>query len=198
MKRLLIVLLTLFFISPVWAGPDYTSSLTGAEVDTGITKTGYLTVTGTIDLDGIEAGATANSADATLLNRDSHTGTQPTGTILVAADERIVGRVSGAGGTAEELTPLQVLTMIGIQTGTKTITSAAIDDWLADPQTATVTLENTLADTDYHVIITLEDADDIAAVGVVYAYDKSTTDFKVAYTGGTDNVDIWYTVIYNY
>jgi len=40
-------------------------------------------------LDGIAAGATANAADATLLNRASHTGTQPAATI---GDSTTVGR----------------------------------------------------------------------------------------------------------
>ena len=49
---------------------NYTLTKTGAQIDAIHTK-----------VDGIEASATANSTDATLLNRTNHTGTQTASTI---------------------------------------------------------------------------------------------------------------------
>ena len=55
-------------------------------------------------LDGIATGATANFADATLLARANHTGTQAPATIAVAATARLLGRASAGAGAAEEIT----------------------------------------------------------------------------------------------
>ena len=63
-------------------------------------------------LDGIAAGATANSSDATLLARANHTGTQAGSTVtgaytaagMTMATARILGRSTAATGAAEEIT----------------------------------------------------------------------------------------------
>jgi hypothetical protein len=55
-------------------------------------------------LDGIATAATANSADATLLARANHTGTQAPSTIAVASAARLLGRASAGAGAAEEIT----------------------------------------------------------------------------------------------
>ncbi len=60
-------------------------------------------------LDGIAAGATANSADATLLARANHTGTQPSSSIsdfntaVNALIQNVVGAAPGALDTLVEL-----------------------------------------------------------------------------------------------
>ena len=48
---------------------------------------GFISPTDKIKLDGIASGATANSADATLLNRANHTGTQPISSIASLSTE---------------------------------------------------------------------------------------------------------------
>lgn len=53
-------------------------------------------------LDGIAAGATANSSDATLLNRSNHTGTQAFSTLTMAT-ARLLGRSTAGSGAAEEI-----------------------------------------------------------------------------------------------
>jgi hypothetical protein len=67
-------------------------------------------------LTGIATGATANSADATLLARANHTGTQAIATIAAAATARIFGRNTAGAGAGEELTAAQVKTMLAIAT----------------------------------------------------------------------------------
>ena len=63
-------------------------------------------------LDGIAAGATVNSSDATLLARANHTGTQAGSTVtgaytaagMTMATARILGRSTAATGSVEEIT----------------------------------------------------------------------------------------------
>jgi hypothetical protein len=62
-------------------------------------------------LDGIAAGATANSSDATLLARANHTGTQAGSTVtgaytaagMTLATARMLGRTTAGSGAAEEI-----------------------------------------------------------------------------------------------
>jgi len=72
-------------------------------------------------LDGIATGATANSADATLLARANHTGTQAgstvtgayTGAGLTMATARLLGRTTASSGAAEEISVGASLSLSG-------------------------------------------------------------------------------------
>jgi hypothetical protein len=89
-------------------------SSTGTDVTlpaaTGSTA-GLFTGADSTKLAGIASGATANSSDATLLNRANHTGTQAGSTVtglytasgLTMATARMLGRTTGATGAAEEI-----------------------------------------------------------------------------------------------
>jgi hypothetical protein len=75
--------------------------------------TGLLTAADKTKLDGIATGATANSSDATLLNRANHTGTQAGSTIAgaytacamtLSTNNRILGRTTAGSGAVQELT----------------------------------------------------------------------------------------------
>jgi len=89
---------------------------TGAEVF------GNIVVSGTVDgrdvsvdgtkLDGIASGATANSADATLLNRTNHTGTQLAATIsdfATAADAQVAAGITGKQDTLVSATNIKTI-----------------------------------------------------------------------------------------
>jgi hypothetical protein len=81
--------------------PSVTATTVTINSDTGTDATipaatasdaGVLTASDKTKLDGIQAGATANSSDATLLNRANHTGTQAASTISdfsEAVDDRV-------------------------------------------------------------------------------------------------------------
>jgi len=58
------------------------------------TNAGLMTPAQKIKLDGVATGATANSSDATLLNRANHTGTQSAGTITGLATVATTGAYS--------------------------------------------------------------------------------------------------------
>jgi hypothetical protein len=81
--------------------PAATGSLAGLFTSAGFTK-----------LSGIATGATANSSDATLLNRANHTGTQAGSTVtglytasgMTMSTARMLGRSSASSGAAEEIT----------------------------------------------------------------------------------------------
>lgn len=73
---------------------------------------GFMTGADKTKLDGVATGATANSADATLLARANHTGTQAPSTLQVSATARILGRVTAAAGPGEELTGTQATTLL--------------------------------------------------------------------------------------
>ena len=77
--------------------------------------------------------------------------------------------------------------------------STTSDGWFGTGvQTTTVTLPQALpSGAKYQILFNVEDADDILNVGIVYTYDKTNTNFKIAFTGNTDNVDIRYTIIYD-
>lgn len=65
---------------------------------------GFLTGADKAKLDGIAAGATANSADAALLARSNHTGTQTASTIsdfAEAVDDRVAALIVPAGQLSE-------------------------------------------------------------------------------------------------
>lgn len=79
-------------------------------------------------LDGIAAGATVNSPDATLLARANHTGEEQTADIAddavtyaklqqVTASARLIGRNTAGAGDAEELTAATVRTMLNVEDG---------------------------------------------------------------------------------
>lgn len=80
------------------------------------TDPGFMSASDKTKLDGIAAGATANSSDATLLNRDNHTGTQEMSTITGLEDalsnkadathSHAIGDIS-ATGTPSETTYLR-------------------------------------------------------------------------------------------
>lgn len=78
---------------------------------------GFMTGTDKTKLDGIATGATANSADATLLARANHTGTQSITTTTFSATARISGRTTSGAGAAEELTATQVTAMLDLASG---------------------------------------------------------------------------------
>ena len=110
---------------------EFNAALTGADFATGGgtaigTNTGdQTTITGNagtatalqaagadrIKLDGIAAGATANSSDAFLLSRANHTGTQAGSTVtgaytangMTLATARLLGRTTALAGAAEEI-----------------------------------------------------------------------------------------------
>ena len=75
----------------------YYTKATGSWSNSG--TTGQLTATDKSKLDGIASGATANSPDATLLNRSNHTGTQPFSTISDGAAS-VDARISSAVGVS--------------------------------------------------------------------------------------------------
>lgn len=75
---------------------------------------GFMTGTDKAKLDGIAAGATANSSDATLLARANHTGTQVIATIQAAATARIFGRNTAGAGAGEELTGTQATSLLDV------------------------------------------------------------------------------------
>lgn len=52
-----------------------------------------------------------------------------------------------------------------------------------------------MIDLDYDVNVSLEDADDTGAVGVLTAYDKQLNGFKIKFTGNTDNVKARWTIL---
>lgn len=94
---------------------DYATAAQGVTADaalptTGGAMTGAITTTSTFDgrdvatdgakLDGIAAGATANSTDATLLARANHTGTQAASTII-DFDTEVSNNTSVAANTAK-------------------------------------------------------------------------------------------------
>lgn len=78
---------------------------------------GFMAAADKTKLDGVASGATANLADATLLDRANHTGTQSIATILAAATARIFGRTTAGAGAGEELTAAQVRAMINVADG---------------------------------------------------------------------------------
>lgn len=80
-----------------------------------------------IKLDGIAAGATANSTDAVLLARGNHTGTQASSTVTVLTTDKLLGRATAGAGPVEEI----ALTAAG---------RALIDDTDAAAQRATLGL----------------------------------------------------------
>lgn len=114
-------------------------------------------------LDGIAAGATVNSSDATLLARANHTGTQAGSTVtgaytaagMTMATARILGRSTAATGAAEEITIGSGLTLsAGALTatggGSGTVTSVGLSlpglfSVTGSPVTTTGTLTATLA-----------------------------------------------------
>lgn len=63
---------------------------------------GFMTGADKTKLDGVAAGATANSSDATLLNRANHTGTQGIGTVTISTS-RLAGRTTAGSGALEEI-----------------------------------------------------------------------------------------------
>lgn len=72
-------------------GVDATLPLAGAEA-------GLMAAADKTKLDGIASGATANSSDATLLNRANHTGTQAAGTITGLATVATSGAYNDLSG----------------------------------------------------------------------------------------------------
>ena len=72
---------------------------------------GSMSATDKTKLDGVASGATANSPDATLLDRANHTGTQAGSTItgaytaagMTMATARLLGRSTAGSGAAEEV-----------------------------------------------------------------------------------------------
>jgi len=87
---------------------------------------GFMTGADKAKLDGVAAGATANSSDAVLLARANHTGTQAIATILAASSSRIFGRSTAGSGVGEELTAAQVRTMINVADGATANSSDAV------------------------------------------------------------------------
>lgn len=77
---------------------------------------GFMTGADKSKLDGVAAGATANSSDAFLLARGNHTGTQAIATVLAAATARFFGRITAAGGPGEELTGTQATSLLDLFT----------------------------------------------------------------------------------
>lgn len=68
-----------------------------AHADATTGASGFMSAADKTKLDGVAAGATANSADGTLLSRANHTGTQAISTVVAlqgALDERAVGPAS--------------------------------------------------------------------------------------------------------
>ncbi len=59
----------------------------------------------------------------------------------------------------------------------------------------TVAFPEILPNTDYNVAIEIESATDVAAVGVVQAYDRARNGFKVRITGSADNVVLRWTLL---
>lgn len=103
---------------------------------------GVLTSTDKSKLDGIAAGATANSSDATLLARANHTGTQTASTISdfsTAADARIAAEIStGTGTNVRATSPTLVTPALGVATATS-INKVAVT---APTTSATLTIAN--------------------------------------------------------
>ena len=80
-------------------------------------------------LNGIATGATANSSDATLLNRANHTGTQLASTISdfnTAADARVAAGIAGKQNVDADLTAIAALTGTGLARRT------GVDTWTLD------------------------------------------------------------------
>ena len=75
----------------------------GQHADVTILASGFMSVADKVKLDGVDAGATQNSADAFLLARANHTGTQTASTISdfnTSADARITLQKGAANGLA--------------------------------------------------------------------------------------------------
>lgn len=68
------------YLTPAEGNASY-SLLGHAHADATISVSGFMAAADKVKLNGVAAGATANSPDATLLNRASHTGTQTSATI---------------------------------------------------------------------------------------------------------------------
>lgn len=77
---------------------------------------GFMTGADKAKLDGVAAGATANSSDAVLLARANHTGTQAIATVLAAATSRFFGRITAGSGVGEELTGTQATSLLDVFT----------------------------------------------------------------------------------
>lgn len=89
------------------------ASSTGADATLPLATTsdaGLLSSSDKTKLDGVAAGATANSSDATLLNRANHTGTQAAGTITGLANVATSGAYADLSGrpTLGTAAPLDV------------------------------------------------------------------------------------------
>jgi hypothetical protein len=89
------------------------SSSTGADVTLPVATDalpGLMAAADKTKLDGVAAGATANSSDATLLNRANHTGTQAAGTITGLASVATSGAYGDLSGrpTLGTAAPLDV------------------------------------------------------------------------------------------
>lgn len=87
---------------------------------------GAMSATDKTKLDGIASGATANSSDATLLNRANHTGTQAASTITGLAAVATSGSASDLGtGTL----PAARLPLTGIRFDQVGLGTAAVSGW---------------------------------------------------------------------
>jgi hypothetical protein len=113
---------------------DAVINLTQADIPDGGTKVGMLATERT-KLSGIATGATANSSDATLLNRANHTGTQTADTItdgttnkafLATERTKLSGIATGATANSSDATLLNRANHTGTQ-AESTITNLVTD-----------------------------------------------------------------------
>ena len=137
----------------------------------------------------------------------------------VVANDRMLGRVSGAGGVVEELTKTQVLTMLNVEDGAEAnnisdanamdLTDGGDTGLHSHPQSGigiysgtgvfagttgdTISIGSTLAGTTYRVSITPTGANS-EDVGAIWVDGKSTTQFVVKNTGSSV-IDFDYIVI---
>lgn len=88
---------TISTTAPLTGGGDLTANRTLSMPAATSGVDGYMTAVAKTKLDGIATGATANSADATLLARANHTGTQAAGTITGLAAVATSGSAADLG-----------------------------------------------------------------------------------------------------
>jgi len=163
--------------------------------------------------DGTGFAAAALSGDATMTNAGVVTIEDDAVTYAkmqnVVADERILGRVSGAGGVVEELTKSNVLTMLSVEDGADVTDATNVGTVVNGKQTiwipsnamtptesngcaAIAAVETTAGRPDMYVLDFDKDADEFAQFSIAFPkmWNLGTITFQVFWSGIAATTDV--------